>query len=229
MYEGVFVKLRFGTAVKKIRSEMGISQEKLAYRAGLHRTYICDIERGERNPSLESIGKLARALGTSLPVLFERATGLSAKDEMMQILLVEDDPRDIELTIRAFKKARISNPVKVLRDGAEALDFIFESGSSAGWRDSPGQVILLDLNLPKIRGLEVLLRLKADRRTQNIPVVILTVSSQDQDIEACRRLGADSYIIKPVGFRNFSEIMPRLQFDWALIKGARRHLPGNIS
>jgi CheY-like chemotaxis protein len=218
------MKMSFGVAIKNKRSEMGISQEELADRAGLHRTYISDIERGARNPSLESIEKLASALEISLPVLFETATDQNGGREMVDILLVEDDPRDIELTQRAFKKARIRNPVHVVRDGAEALDFIFATGPYAQRREVPHpQVILLDLNLPKINGLEVLRRIKADKRTRDIPVVILTVSNQDRDIAACRRLGAESYIVKPVVFRNFSEVMPGLQFDWALLKRSGRH------
>lgn len=217
------MKLRFGTAVKNKRAEMGISQEELADRAGLHRTYISDVERGARNPSLESIAKLAQALGISLPVLFERATNLSAGEGLVEILLVEDDPGDVELTMRAFKKARIRNPIQIARDGVEALDFVFARGSFAHRReDHSPKVILLDLNLPRISGLEVLRRIKADQRTKNIPVVVLTVSTRDSDIAECRRLGVATYIVKPVGFQNFSEVIPKLEMEWALLKPAAR-------
>jgi CheY-like chemotaxis protein len=215
------MKMRLGIAIRDKRAEMGISQEELADRAGLHRTYVSDIERGARNPSLESIEKLSRALELSLPVLFERAIDHEGEKELVGILLVEDDPHDVELTQRAFKKARIRNPMHVARDGAEALDFLFSTGAYA--HRSVGrepQVILLDLNLPRVSGLEVLRRIKADERTRTIPIVVLTVSNQDQDIAECRRLGVETYIVKPIGFRNFSETMPGLDFDWALLKRA---------
>jgi CheY-like chemotaxis protein len=214
------LKFRLGSAVKTRRSAMGISQEELADRAGLHRTYVSDIERGARNPSLESIEKLAAALGVSIPSLFARGAEGKPEMELVEILLVEDDPRDADLTLRAFKKARITNPVRIARDGAEAIEFIFGAGSysRAPRRPLPG-VVLLDLHLPKLNGIEVLRQMKADPSTRGIPVVILTVSDSDRDIAACRRLGAASYIVKPVEFRNFSEAMPTLDFDWALLKG----------
>jgi CheY-like chemotaxis protein len=219
------MKLRFGLAVKKKRTEMGISQENLAERAGLHRTYISDVERGARNPSLESITRLAQALDLSLPALFERATNQGVEGGMVEILLVEDNPIDVEMTMHAFKKARLGNPLHVVRDGVEALDFIFATGGYAYRReiDRP-MVILLDLNLPLMGGIEVLRRIKADPRTRRIPVVVLTVSTRDSDIAECRRLGVAAYIVKPVGFQNFSETIAKLEMEWALIKatpGAR--------
>ena len=219
------MKANLGRTIKNKRVELKLSQEKLAERAGLHRTYISDLERGARNPSLASIEKLARALDLSLPMLFE-AEACRDEEELVEILLVEDDPRDVELTMLAFKKARIRNPVHVARDGVEALDFIFATGSYAHRRkDRQPKVILLDLNLPRINGLEVLRRIKAEPQTRKIPVVALTVSHEHSDIEECRQLGAESYIVKPVEFQNFSEAMPRFQFDWALLKrsGGARH------
>jgi two-component system response regulator len=121
--------------------------------------------------------------------------------------------------MRAFKKARLTNPIQVVEDGAEALDFLFATGRHADRKDeSLPEVILLDLNLPKKDGIEVLRQIKADRRTQHIAVVILTVSNRDRDIAECRRLGAANYIIKPVDFKNFSEVTSRFSFDWALVK-----------
>jgi CheY-like chemotaxis protein len=196
-----------------------MSQEKLAERAGLHRTYVSDVERGARNPSIGSVEKLAQALQVSVSKLFEYATGANGTKELVEILLVEDNPRDVTLTQRAFQKAQITNPLRVVSDGAEALDFLFATGSYAhrGSDDHP-KVILLDLNLPGIGGLEVLRQIKSDPRTQHIPVIILTVSNRDRDIDECRRLGAETYIVKPLGFQKFSEVTPRLRLAWVLVK-----------
>jgi len=212
------LKVLFGTTIKSKRSQLGMSQEELADRAGLHRTYVSDVERGVRNVSLISIEKLAHALGLSVWRLFEQASNGKGA-EHLEILLVEDDENDVELTLRAFKRARIVNPVHVVHDGTDALDFLFARGLYETRRDKalPG-VILLDLKLPKIDGLEVLRRIRQDERTRNIPVVILTSSRHEGDHAECRRLGINSYIVKPVDFRNFSEVTPQLDFDWKLVR-----------
>jgi len=123
----------------------------------------------------------------------------------VEILLVEDNPTDAELTLRAFKARNFANQVFVARDGAEALDFFFGDGSHP-LRDIGvvPKVVLLDLKLPKVDGLEVLRRLKADEHTRTIPVVILTSSREEPDIAAAYRLGANSYIVKPVDFEAFA-------------------------
>jgi CheY-like chemotaxis protein len=213
------LKILLGTAIKTQRSSLGISQEELAYRAGLHRTYVSDLERGVRNPSMDSIEKLARALQLSVSALFEQASKDDGAKQTVGILLVQDNPRDVEQTKQSFTQARITNPVCVVHDGAEALDFLFGTGAYAARRgDSHPQVVLLDLNLPKGGGLEVLRRLKADERTRDIPVIVLTASTRDRDIGECRRLGAANYIVKPVGLHNFSEVTARLNLRWMLIK-----------
>jgi CheY-like chemotaxis protein len=213
------LKTLLGTAIKSGRSQLGISQEELAYRAGLHRTYISDLERGARNPSIESVEKLAKALQISVSMLFEQATGANRAKQLVEILLVEDNPRDVKLTMRAFEKGQIANPVHVASNGAEALDFIFATGPYAHRSGArPPQVILLDLNLPKKSGLEVLREIKGDKRTQHIPVIILTVSNRDNDINECRRLGAETYIVKPVDFQSFSKVTPGLSLAWLLVK-----------
>jgi CheY-like chemotaxis protein len=215
------LKALLGAAIKAERSALRISQEELAYRADLHRTYVSDIERGARNPSLESVAKLAHALELSVATLFERATGNETK-QMVEILLVEDNPRDAQLTLRELEKARITNPVHVVRDGAEALDFVFATGSYADRAETNrAQIILLDLSLPKKSGLEVLLEIKADKRTQEIPIIVLTASNRARDIDECRRLGVVTYIVKPVRFQKFSEAAHHFQFDWALLKPSR--------
>jgi two-component system, response regulator len=134
------------------------------------------------------------------------------------ILLVEDNSSDEELTLRALKKANIANRVVVARDGSEALDFLFARGTHAG-RDTNElpQVVLLDLNLPKIGGLEVLRRIRADERTKLLPVVILTSSNETRDLEGGYGSGANSYIVKPVDFTQFADAVRQLGMYWLLL------------
>ena len=134
------------------------------------------------------------------------------------ILLVEDNPDDEALTLRALKKNNILNEVTVVHDGAEALDYLFCQGAYAG-RDAGRQpaVTLLDLKLPKVEGLEVLKRLRSDARTQLLPVVILTSSKEEQDLVNGYRLGANSYIRKPVDFSKFMEAVRQLGLYWLVL------------
>ena len=135
------------------------------------------------------------------------------------ILLVEDNPDDEALTLRAFKKNNIGNEVIVARDGAEALDYLFGNGESAGRgkRTISPAIILLDLKLPKIDGLEVLRRLRDDARTKLLPVIILTSSKEEQDLLNGYRLGANSYIRKPVDFGQFIEAVRQLGLYWLVL------------
>ena len=143
--------------------------------------------------------------------------------QQVEILLVEDNPTDVELTLRAFKARNFANQVFVARDGAEALDFFFGDGSHP-LRDIGvvPKVVLLDLKLPKVDGLEVLRRLKADERTRAIPVVILTSSREEPDIAAAYRLGANSYIVKPVDFDAFARAVSEVGLYWLLLNEAPR-------
>ncbi len=135
----------------------------------------------------------------------------------VDILLVEDNPQDVELTLRALNKHHLANKVHVAQDGAEALDYIFEDGPQAGQERKNLKVILLDLKLPKVSGLEVLQRLKADNRTRHIPVVVLTSSHEDKDIKECYKLGVNSYVVKPVEFDSFAKTVADLGLYWLLV------------
>jgi two-component system response regulator len=135
----------------------------------------------------------------------------------VEILLVEDNPRDAELTLRALNKHNLANKVHVAKDGAEALDFLFGTGDFAGETPNRLKIILLDLKLPKVSGLEVLQQLKADARTKTIPVAVLTSSSEDQDIQECYKLGVNSYVVKPVEFDAFAKTVADMGFYWLLV------------
>jgi two-component system response regulator len=133
------------------------------------------------------------------------------------VLVVEDDPDDLELILSTFRKARIANPIEVARDGQEALDYIFCRGAHAGREAIPPRLILLDLNLPKISGIEVLEALKAAPHTKAIPVVLLTGSREDRDLIGGYHLGANSYIQKPVDFAEFQKVIRQMAHYWLVV------------
>jgi two-component system, response regulator len=138
--------------------------------------------------------------------------------EQIEILLVEDNPNDAELTLRAFKKSNLDNKVHVVTDGAQALDFVFCTGAYTDRNiKKPPKVILLDLKLPKVDGKEVLRRIKSDERTRIIPVVIMTSSQEESDVFESYHLGANSYIVKPVDFEKFGHTIVELGMYWIFI------------
>ena len=134
------------------------------------------------------------------------------------ILLVEDNPNDEELTLRALRKANIANEVSIARDGQEALDFLFATGKYAGREPTTmPAVVLLDLKLPKLDGIEVLQRIRADPHTKLVPVVVLTSSSEDEDMVRSYQSGANSYVRKPIEFSAFANAVTQLGMYWVLI------------
>ena len=142
----------------------------------------------------------------------------------IEILLVEDNPNDEELTLYALKKNNINNHIQVVRDGAEALEYLFCTGTYAHRQiNEPPKVVLLDLKLPKVDGLEVLKKIKADERTRIIPVVVLTSSQEESDIVESYQLGVNSYIVKPVDFEQFIEAVRQLGLYWMLLNISPTH------
>ncbi|MEW6108361.1 MAG: response regulator [Nitrospirota bacterium] len=138
-------------------------------------------------------------------------------NQLINILLIEDNPDDVELTIHALKKNNIVNPVTIIRDGQEAVDYLFYKGKYSSSTHTLPNVILLDLKLPKIDGIEVLKEIKNDRRLKLIPVVVLTSSKEESDIIKSYDLGVNSYIRKPVDFDQFVETVKQIGFYWLLI------------
>ena len=136
----------------------------------------------------------------------------------VEILLIEDNPNDAELTIRALKKKNLANKIIHLKDGSEALDYIFCEGTykTRNINNIP-RAILLDLKMPKVNGIEVLKRVKADNRTKSIPIIVLTSSNEDPDVKICYEMGVNSYIVKPVGFDNFTKAVADLGMYWLLL------------
>jgi two-component system response regulator len=136
----------------------------------------------------------------------------------VEILIVEDTPQDLELAQRALRKVNLTNRIQVARDGVEALEFIFCEGAHSGRQiDNPPKVVLLDLKLPKVDGIEVLRRIKGDPRTKNIPVVVLTSSKEQQDVVESYQLGVNSYIVKPVNSERFIAAVQEMGMYWLLL------------
>lgn len=136
----------------------------------------------------------------------------------VEILLVEDNPRDLELTLRALRKNNLANAITSVTDGEAALDFIFARGKYAGRDiDHPPRVIFLDLKLPKVDGIEVLRKVKADERTKKIPIVVVTSSAEERDRVDSYQLGVNSYVVKPIEFESFAKTIADLGFYWMAV------------
>jgi CheY-like chemotaxis protein len=137
--------------------------------------------------------------------------------DLRRILLVEDDPNDVELTLMALAEYHLANEVLTVSDGAEALDFLFRRGKHTGRADADPGVVLLDVKMPKVSGIEVLRQIKADSELKVIPVVMLTSSREETDLVDSYNLGANAYVVKPVDFHAFAEAVKRLGVFWALV------------
>ena len=137
--------------------------------------------------------------------------------EQVEILLVEDNPLDAELTVRALKKGGLANRLLWLKDGEQALDYLFRRGAYAEREDVPPRLVLLDLKMPRVDGIEVLKAIKQDERTRRIPVVVMTSSQEERDVAQSYDMGANSYVVKPVDFKAFEDIARQSGFYWLSI------------
>ena len=137
--------------------------------------------------------------------------------EQIEILLVEDSPLDAELTITGLKRGKVANNVTWVKDGQEALDYLFREGAYADREDVPPRLVLLDLKMPKIDGIEVLRQIKADERTRRIPVVVMTSSEEESDVARSYDLGVNSYVVKPMDFNALAEVTRQAGFYWLAI------------
>ena len=142
-----------------------------------------------------------------------------------RILLVEDDSKDVELTVNAFNEYNLANEIEIVRDGVEALDYLYRRGTFEQRPTGNPVVILLDLKLPKLDGIHVLQQLKSDQQMRSIPVVVLTSSGESRDLEECYKLGVNSYVVKPVRFVQFVETVKKIGAFWVLIN---RPPPGSV-
>lgn len=210
-----------GVTVKALRRRLGITQEELAWRADLHRTYIADIERGARNVTLRSMESLAKALEMTVGELLSNVSVPSARygsasASPEDILLVEDNAADAALTLRAFCLAKMANPFRVVPHAEAAWEYLTGTGAESAAGPRRPALMLLDLNLPGISGVEFLRRVKADPAMSAIPVIVLTVSRHDHVILECSRLGVVNYIVKPLSFESFVRVTPRLNLRLTL-------------
>ena len=230
------MKLRqfVGAVIRDARLELNYTQEELAGQSGLHRTYITDVETGKRNISIESLEKIAAALNTPLSTLFQKLEEKRTQPlqlvhrvrlnkapvtRQIEILLVDDDISFIELTLHSFREANLKNVVHIARDGAEALEFIFATGDYENRKSllTPS-LIFLDLKLPKISGIEVLSKIRSNKKTKDIPVIITTSSQSTSDFIKINELGIKYYLTKPINFSELTNIVASYGLQWLLLE-----------
>lgn len=206
------ILIALGIAIRDRRKRLGLSQKELAERSTLHVTYISELERGVRNPSAKCLAQLAEALELSfaeLAKLTEQAE--SSLSPNLRILLVEDNPADVQL-IRMALSRRPNCVLDVVPDGRAAMDYLLRTAPFEGAKRP--ELILLDLNLPKMSGREVLSAIKSDANLKSIPVVVLTTSSAKEDVEKSYELQGNCFVTKPVGPDEFNKTILNIQDYW---------------
>lgn len=224
------MKSTFGASVKLRRNQLGFSQERLAERSDLHRTYISDVEHGRRNISIETMEKLAAALDISVVELF-LGPGISngkfpdASNDggtlsfALEILLVSGSQSEAKKLAGAFAAARISNPIFVVDNVPGALAYVFRQGSYA--RRQPGKppdLVLLDTNFPETDLVDFLRGIKSDKKTAPIPVALLVKSAHDRILKKCKNSGVETHVVKPIGFQSLRRLVEQLNLNWQLFK-----------
>lgn len=228
MKDSIPILSHFGLVVKELRRKKQLSQEELANRCGLHRTYITDIEHGTRNVSLKNISKIAHAVEESLQDVFAYVERFSRhnihphenliqpgqdQNVPVEILLVENDQGSIDQVKEEMQRGQIGNTIHVVRSGEEALRFLFPVKADENKSNHIPKLILLSLRLPNVSGLEVLERIRKEKSTKATTVVILAPSMIEVDKERCQRLGVAEYLTKPFGAESFTEVMRRVGFQ----------------
>lgn len=228
---------RFGAVVRSQRLSAGLSQEELAHRSGLHRTYVTDVERGARNPSLNSIKKLSDALGMPLGGLFglveeadRREHQVSASShqesssqhEPAEILVAAENSSDADTVIRVLGENNIASHIHAVRDGAEAMDYIFCTGAykKRDFLKTP-DLILLHLRLSKVDAFTILAKIRDNPLTRPIPVVALGAQS-DQDLARAQQHGVTEFIVAPFDFPKLAHASAQLGLQWMLVKAMKR-------
>lgn len=209
--------------ILRVRREyLSMSQEELSNRSGLHRTYISDVERGSRNPSIKSLAQLAAALQTSVSELLAATEAEGAlQTSPLEILLVEDHQADVHLITTAIKQAKVPCRVSVAKDGEEALSYLHRTGQ---WSEAPRpELVLLDLNLPRKSGYDVLSEMKSTQRLLDIPVIILSTSESDQDVVRTYKMHANCFISKPLDPDEFFQVVAQtMEFWFTIVKRPTR-------
>jgi len=225
------ILVHFGLVVKSLRLEQKLSQEELAHRSGLHRTYITDVEHGSRNISLESISKIARALGISIADLFsmiaEYSTTATAeasvsytaetkKFEPVEIIVIEAEQSSHAVLSHTLQDWSVANRIHTFGNEREAFDFLFSNSAQKDRLANGRKLILLDLQHPQLNSIQVLEKIRSQNGTRNVPVIVMTSSSNDSKLEQCKRLGIKEYLIKPVSFPDFANMLPQMGLQWHL-------------
>jgi CheY-like chemotaxis protein/DNA-binding Xre family transcriptional regulator len=199
--------------LRQRREQLGLSQAELAGKAGLHRTYISQIERATSNITMETLSRIAESLETTVFALVQDTqAAVTDKATKLDILLVEDNPADVHLVSHCLETSKIPTALHVVPDGSDALDFLAGKGKYAD-ANVPG-LILLDLNLPKVSGSQVLSEMKNNADWAQIPVVVLSTSGKQSDIQSTYNLGGNSYITKPVNPKDFESAIHRIVEYW---------------
>jgi transcriptional regulator with XRE-family HTH domain len=231
------IQIKFGAIIRARRLSSELSQEEVAHRAGLHRTYVTDVERGARNPSLKSIKRLCDALSISLSEVFALVEMQGSADQQsdrselkkelrrdgrLEILIAGDDVADLDATTRAIRETGLVNTIHYAHNSVELLDFLAPSGTrELQETHQVSAIVLLDLTQPHVGGVEILRRIRENPLAVLIPVIVLVSSESQPALRTAQRIGISSFIVKPVDFTKFVQAVEKAGLSWILIEGKR--------